>query len=304
MAITNGSASGNLFSTSPFFNHFIGSTGNDNYFGNSSPSAFNLLNYSSLGQRVTLLPQGVIRKGFSSGTDTIQNIDAIIGANGQDNKIDGDGGSTTTFNINLNSNSLQIQGIPGIGTANILVVNFVDVDGTRNNDIIIGNGADNELFGDAGNDRLEGGAGDDRLIGDRQNSEQFGNDTLIGGAGDDLLDGANLEDSSEVDILTGGTGADIFSFQDDGDVYQGLTVITDFNFFEGDRISLPGFGSNAFGNFSFQDGVFRGQTGAFLNRNTVSNGGRIGFFETNAAGGAFNAASLNAIFSGPSSPIV
>ncbi len=66
-----------------------------------------------------------------------------------------------------------------------------------------------------GNDTLNGGAGNDILYG------QGGNDFLIGGAGDD--------------ILYGGTGADTFVWNS-GDV--GNDVIKDFNYNEGDRLSL------------------------------------------------------------------
>jgi len=66
-----------------------------------------------------------------------------------------------------------------------------------------------------GNDILNGGAGNDILYG------QGGNDILIGGAGDD--------------ILYGGTGADTFVWKA-GDM--GNDVIKDFNYNEGDRLSL------------------------------------------------------------------
>ncbi|SFK09497.1 type I secretion C-terminal target domain (VC_A0849 subclass), partial [Stutzerimonas kunmingensis] len=66
-----------------------------------------------------------------------------------------------------------------------------------------------------GSDILNGGAGNDILYG------QGGNDILVGGAGDD--------------ILYGGTGADTFVWSS-GDV--GNDVIKDFNYNEGDRLSL------------------------------------------------------------------
>ena len=66
-----------------------------------------------------------------------------------------------------------------------------------------------------GNDILDGGAGNDILYG------QGGNDILVGGAGDD--------------ILYGGTGADTFVWKA-GDM--GNDVIKDFNYNEGDRLSL------------------------------------------------------------------
>lgn len=53
-----------------------------------------------------------------------------------------------------------------------------------------------------------------------------------------------------------------FSLQDDGNVYKGLTFITDFNFFEGDTISFPGIGAAAFvDRFEFQGGFLMGLGG-------------------------------------------
>jgi Ca2+-binding RTX toxin-like protein len=63
-----------------------------------------------------------------------------------------------------------------------------------------------------------------------------GNDTLVGGGGDDKISGDAGDDS-----LRGGTGADTFKFAFGED---GHDTITDFNFGDGDRIELDGFGSN------------------------------------------------------------
>lgn len=76
--------------------------------------------------------------------------------------------------------------------------------GGDGNDSLRGQSGEDKLFGDDGNDRLEGG---------------FGNDKLFGGAGDDFLVGAGANGyygepfsrgKGEIDILTGGTGADKF----------------------------------------------------------------------------------------------
>jgi len=138
-----------------------------------------------------------------------------------------------------------------------------------------------------------------------------GNDTLNGGSGDDILDGYALEEPNEVDTLSGGSGADLFSLQDDSDIYQGLTIILDFNVFEGDRISLPGSGSSTLTRFnlSFAPGSYRGISGAYLYQSIRAGSSTIrddvAFFQYNAAGGIGNFSQLVALFEDPArSPIV
>ena len=101
------------------------------------------------------------------------------------------------------------------------------IEGTGNalGNKIAGNALDNLLFGMGGDDVLTGGEGIDTLDGGE------GNDRLFGG-GDDL------------DILTGGLGADQFvwsSFDDfDGFIFMYADRITDFSQAQGDRIDLRG----------------------------------------------------------------
>lgn len=191
-----------------------------------------------------------------------------------------------------------------------------DTEGTVDlvGDLLDGGSGNDTLQGEAGDDTLEGGSGNDSLVGD-DSSFNFGNDTLLGGtgndtlmggSGDDLLDGGGLENASEVNYLTGGSGADLFSLQDDGDVYDSLSIIYDFNFFEGDRISLPGAGATAFtSNFDFQDDIFDGLSGAYLVQTGVSVAGdQVAFFEYNTAGGIGSEAALDSLFSSAFSPIV
>lgn len=82
--------------------------------------------------------------------------------------------------------------------------------GGNGDDILNGGGFDDVEF--TGNDRLYGGNDNDILIG------AFGNDILDGGNGDDIVNGANGDrkfggeslGEGEIDILTGGAGADTF----------------------------------------------------------------------------------------------
>ena len=71
------------------------------------------------------------------------------------------------------------------------------VDGTRYDDILVGDPGRNVLRGKQGADQISGGGGDDDLIGGT------GNDTVLGGDGDDLIKG-----QADDDLLEGETGAD------------------------------------------------------------------------------------------------
>lgn len=93
-----------------------------------------------------------------------------------------------------------------------------------------GNSLNNTISGSQGNNVLNGNAGNDRLIGYR------GNDTLNGGAGNDILVGSSYSFYSipERDTLTGDSGADIFDLRS---ANRGTSaVITDFKWWQGDKI--------------------------------------------------------------------
>lgn len=205
----------------------LGTIGNDFIDGGSG---FDTLDYTGLGQAITLLPRGIIGGGNGSGGQ-ISSIEKIIGDRGQKNAIDGSTGTGgTSFDINLEANQLIVNNVPNIGSLNFVVKNFVNVTGTPNDDRIIGNSADNVFDGFDGNDFLSGG---------------LGNDTLLGGDGDDILQGSTNHENSrspERDILTGGEGVDKFILGDSsGSFYdkagkRDFAKITDFAF--GEQIQL------------------------------------------------------------------
>lgn len=102
------------------------------------------------------------------------------------------------------------------------------------------------LFGDNGNDTLRGFGGDDYLNGGNGNDTLYGdlgNDKLVGGNGNDFLDptGIGFRGEGEIDVLTGGSGADTFLLKStevyvgsNGPSYLGkgnkdYALITDFN---------------------------------------------------------------------------
>ncbi len=210
----------------------IGSLGDDIIDGGDG---FDTLDYTQLGRKITLLPQGLIGNGDTRGSQ-IQSIERIVGAPKKDNTIDGSGGKGPVFfTVDLSKNQLIVENIPRLGSVPFVVENFVNVEGTQNSDFIIGDNKNNQLSGNGGNDTLIG---------------LFGNDTLNGGSGNDTLTGAdpNVQNTvrPEKDVLTGGTGGDNFvlgnksgSFYDDfGN--KDFAKITDFSF--GDQINLGALG--------------------------------------------------------------
>jgi len=207
----------------------LGTLGNDTINGGDG---FDTLDYTDLGRKITLLPQGFIGNGFGKGSQ-IQDIEKIVGGPKKDNTIDGSGtkNSPVFFTIDLSEELLVVEDIPGLGSVKFEVENFVNVEGTENSDSITGNNGKNKLSGNGGNDKLTGG---------------LGNDTLTGGSGSDTLVGtdpsATNNSRKEKDTLTGGSGFDTYVLGDkSGSFYddfggKDFAKITDFSF--GDKIQL------------------------------------------------------------------
>ncbi|MBD2775308.1 calcium-binding protein [Iningainema tapete] len=199
----------------------FGTVGNDVVNGGSG---FDTVDYSFLGQAITLLPQGAVSEGGSSGGNLVS-IERIVGAVGQNNTIDASSSfGGVSVDINLAQNRATINNIPGIGSQTFTVENFVNVVGTASDDVIVGNDANNTLIGLGGNDSLIGG---------------LGNDLLIGGDGNDILQGSidsPNRNPNEQDILTGGAGSDRFILGNaSGSFYKvggnsDFAQITDFSF--------------------------------------------------------------------------
>jgi Ca2+-binding RTX toxin-like protein len=121
-----------------------------------------------------------LRGGAGNDTITGGNQDDIItGGTGADTLNGGGGNDTLSYsassagvNVDLSANTASLG--DAIGD---VISNFENVTGSSRNDVLNGDGNDNELQGLAGNDILTGGGGDDFLNGGA------GNDTLDGGAG-------------------------------------------------------------------------------------------------------------------------
>ena len=160
---------------------------------------------------------------------------------GSGTETDADGNSYTDTLINIENiiGTDESDILIGNGAANTLTggegVDYLQ--GGGNADSITG-GADNDrLFGDEGNDVLEGGEGNDFLYGGADHDTLFGNegndtlfgnegnDTLFGGEGDDLLEGEGGNDTlfggEGNDTLYGGEGDDLLEGEDGDDILHG-----------------------------------------------------------------------------------
>jgi len=113
----------------------------------------------------------------------------------------------------------------------------VNLSGNRLNNSLIGNDFDNQLSGERGNDSLIGNNGNDWLLGDA------GNDWLTGSTLPDIAD------STQIDTLTGGSGADKFviGFGKEPEMARYISsddkdyaFIKDYNPSEGDTIDYGG----------------------------------------------------------------
>lgn len=233
------------------------------------------IRYSSAVERIeAYLDEGIIAAG-SFGSDTVSGIENVIatdfadivhggsdaniliGRSGQDtmdglagadviygntdaDSISGGDGSDTIFGGKDADSAYGDNGADVVygNLGNDTLFGGTDADtlyGGQDQDLMSGEGGADRLFGNLGNDTLygnseadylEGGSGSDTLYGGE------GVDTVVGGTGADLVQG-----NKENDVLTGGSDGDTFAF---GTVAQGIDVITDFNFSEGDRIDISG----------------------------------------------------------------
>jgi Ca2+-binding RTX toxin-like protein len=181
MAVFFGTIFNDNFVGTRFNDTFIGSSGDDIFNGGSG---FDTANYSNLRnpfsssvsvpQSITILPTGKILKG-SLGSDQLTSVERII-ANpfASNNLIDASTAAAPSFiDVDLSTSRLTVRNVPFLGTLNFTVINFDDVSGTNQDDLIKGDSQNNLLRGNGGNDTFFG---------------TKGNDTLNGGTGNDTAD--------------------------------------------------------------------------------------------------------------------
>ena len=149
-----------------------------------------------------------------AGNDTLNGglgDDFLEGDAGDDTIIGGGHGSagdTASYRNSPAAVDIKIgagvTALDGYGDSDTLT-DIQNIDGSDNDDILIGDGNSNTLRGYAGNDRLTGGAGDDVLIGD------VGDDILAGEAGADSYQFEDAWGTDTINSVTDGT-ANILDF--------------------------------------------------------------------------------------------
>ena len=109
-------------------------------------------------------------------------FDTLVGGPGAD-VMDGLGGiDTVSYSDRRRGVRVSLDGRPNDGGPRERdAVRVEQVEGGEGPDVIVGDGASNNLAGNGGRDRVRGGAGEDRIDGGE------GEDDLDGGAGDDEL---------------------------------------------------------------------------------------------------------------------
>lgn len=161
-------------------------TGNDIYDGGAGNDT---LDYSDSTQLafLHLADNGHHAVDINGSTDTVSNVETVIGGSGNRDILDGRFLSSG-IGVDLSTNSLN-AGWTGIST----VIGFETVYGTALNDTLTGDAGDNTLVGMDGNDILTGGAGNDALFGTNGDDlfvegDDSGSDAYDGGAGNDTVD--------------------------------------------------------------------------------------------------------------------
>jgi Ca2+-binding RTX toxin-like protein len=151
----------------------------------------------------------------SAGNDTLiggAGHDFLDGNTGNDSMVGGAGNdeyyvgelsdvASEAGGSGVDTVNASISWTLGAGLERLTLLLSSGLSGTGNElgNLILGNGAANNLSGLAGNDTLQGGEGNDTLSGGA------GSDSLVGGEGEDLISGG-----AGVDRLIGGGGYDVF----------------------------------------------------------------------------------------------
>ncbi len=214
--ITGSDANGNTEADAEVFSL---SGGNDTVDGKGG---FDVVSYSDQTSSVTVNLATGQATGSSIGTDTLLNIEGVIGGRGND-VLTGDGGNNFLVggagNDTLDGGGGTDMAVYFYSSAGVTVDLKAGTasDGYGGTDTLIGienvrgSRFDDTLTGDAGVNRLEGADG---------------NDTLIAGGGDDMLVGGA---GADVFVVGAGSGNDtVLDFENGVDKINAGTLVTSF----------------------------------------------------------------------------
>jgi Ca2+-binding RTX toxin-like protein len=157
---------------------FTANSGSKGNFTMDGSGGIDTVDYSQMGQEVTLAANGIINKGGGYGSDTVKNVESFIGATGKSNTIDGTtSNGVGSFDIDLSKNNLTVNGLPA-GPLSFNVSNFDKVIGTNNNDTIKGSAGNDTFIGSKGNDTCNGDGGNNTM-----DYSQLGTGVTLGAKG-------------------------------------------------------------------------------------------------------------------------
>ena len=182
--------------------------GDDDYYGDDGFDTYDI-SRTLAGAKINLAAGTASSSDI--GSDSLTEIENIIGSQGDD-IVSGDDGDNT---------------LHGEGGDDSIFASF-------GNDIVIGGAGDDTLHGHDGDDLIYGGNGDDRLEGDD------GNDILVGSNGEDRLDGEDGDD-----LLFGGNGEDRLRGEDGDDTLFGGDGADDIEGNDGNDTIIGGFGNDS-----------------------------------------------------------
>lgn len=287
-----------------------GGSGDDNLNGGSGNDTVSYRNATA--GVIVNLGTGTANDG-EGGTDTLINIEAIIGSNFADMLTGGSGNDTLnggagndTINGGAGNDTVSYRNATAGVKVNLTTATANDGEGgtdtLSNIQAILGSNFADILTGSSGNDTLEGYAGNDSLNGSvgydtvSYRSAKSGinvnlatgtasdglggsdtltsieaiagsnfNDVLTGNNGNNLLTGGNGNDTliggMGQDTLKGGSGADRFVFNF---VSQGIDIITDFSRSQGDKIVIKNETFGATSATSLNQFSYNSATGALI----------------------------------------
>ena len=159
--------------------------------------------------------------------------DYLYGGRGADVLDGGDGSDTVAYHYSVTGGvtiNLATQTASDGDAEGDVIRNFENVEGTRNQDVLIGDANDYQIWGSEGGDFIDGGAGTDTARYDDTYSDIQGSITIDLGAGtasggdaegDTLVNIENIVGGFQDDIITGDDGDNFLSGNDGNDTLSG-----------------------------------------------------------------------------------